>query len=61
MKNLKRINGNIYVNYSSNIIKDNNVLSEPIGLIEIDEINSINIDSNYDLKIANLFSDRLKI
>ena len=44
-----------------NIIKDNSVLSEPIGLIEIDEINSINIDSNYDLKIANLFSDRLKI
>jgi CMP-N,N'-diacetyllegionaminic acid synthase len=61
MKNLKRINGNVYINYSSNIIKDNSVLSEPIGLIEIDEINSINIDSNYDLKIANLFSDRLKL
>lgn len=60
MKNLKRINGNIYMNYSANIIKDNCILSEPIGLVEVDEINSINIDSHYDLKIANLFSHRLK-
>ena len=60
MHNLKRINGCVYVTYSEIIQKSGEILSYPIGLIEMTQDESVNIDSLTDFKLAEVLAENFQ-
>lgn len=59
MKNLCRVNSAIYATDRDSLINEKKFLIDPIGFIEMNLIESINIDRLLDLKYANFISDEL--
>ena len=56
MDHLCRLNSAIYATNRDRLIKDKKLLIDPIGFTEMSQIESINIDSELDLKLANFIS-----
>ena len=61
MKHLCRLNSAIYIVKKDLMINHRNFLIEPIGYIEMSNIESINIDTMLDLKFANFIAKELSI
>ena len=56
MAHLCRLNSAIYATNRDSLIKDKKLLIDPIGFTEMSQVESINIDSELDLKFANFIS-----
>ncbi|MBO8232380.1 hypothetical protein CU311_06760 [Prochlorococcus marinus str. MU1402] len=56
MDHLCRLNSAIYATNRDCLIKDKKLLIDPIGFTEMSQVESINIDSELDLKFANFIS-----
>ena len=61
MKHLCRLNSAIYVVKKDLIMKRESFIIDPIGYIEMSNIESINIDRMLDLKFANFIANELSI
>lgn len=60
MTNLFRLNSAIYVIKRDVFLKNNNFVADPVGWIEMNEIESINIDTLTDLRIARILSKEIE-
>ena len=61
MNHLCRLNSAIYAVKRDSLISKSILIDNPIGYIEMSNIESINIDTELDLKLANLVSQEYKI
>ena len=60
MTNLCRLNSAIYAIKRDVFLKNNNFVVDPVGWIEMNEIESINIDTLTDLRIARILSKEIE-
>ncbi len=60
MTNLFRLNSAIYAIKRDVFLKNNNFVVDPVGWIEMNEIESINIDTLTDLRIARILSKEIE-
>ena len=56
MAHLCRLNSAIYATNRDSLIKNKKLLIDPIGFTEMSQVESINIDSELDLRFANFIS-----
>ena len=61
MKHLCRLNSAIYIVKKELMLENRKFLVEPIGFIEMSNIESINIDTMLDLKFANFIANEFSI
>ena len=61
MNHLCRLNSAIYAVNRDSLLSKKVLIDNPIGYIEMTNIESINIDTELDLKLANLVSREYKI
>ena len=61
MKHLCRLNSAIYIVKKELMLENRKFLVEPIGYIEMSNIESINIDTMLDLKFANFIANEFSI
>lgn len=57
MNHLCRLNSAIYVAYRDDILIKKKLLIDPIGYIEMSEVESINIDTMLDVKVARILAE----
>lgn len=60
MTNLCRLNSAIYVIKRDVFLKNNNFVVDPVGWVEMNEIESMNIDTLTDLRIARILSKEVE-
>ena len=60
MTNLCRLNSAIYVIKRDVFLKNNTFVVDPVGWVEMNEIESINIDTLTDLRIARILSKEIE-
>ena len=61
MRSLCRLNSAIYATKSEDLLSQRKILVDPIGFINMSDIESINIDSHLDLDYANFISKKFNL
>lgn len=60
LSNFKRVSGNFYLTKIDNLLKERQFIVDPMSYVEVTEEEAINIDSNIDFMIAEMYAEKFK-